>query len=71
MNSSSPRKKCKTCEEVKELSEFYVHPKMRDGRANVCKRCDNKRRAKTKKPTVYTPERRAANNVHVRHSVTL
>lgn len=32
-------KKCIRCNEFKELNEFYVHPKMRDGHLNKCKTC--------------------------------
>jgi len=32
-------KKCIRCGNVKELDDFYVHPKMRDGHLNKCKCC--------------------------------
>jgi hypothetical protein len=32
-------KKCIRCENVKDLDDFYVHPKMRDGHKNKCKSC--------------------------------
>ena len=32
-------KKCIRCENVKDLNDFYVHPKMRDGHLNKCKSC--------------------------------
>lgn len=32
-------KKCIRCGENKGLSEFYAHPKMRDGHLNKCKSC--------------------------------
>ena len=32
-------KKCIRCNNVKELNDFYVHPKMRDGHLNKCKVC--------------------------------
>lgn len=32
-------KKCIKCGKEKELSEYYVHPRMRDGHLNKCKEC--------------------------------
>jgi len=32
-------KKCIRCEKVKEINNFYVHPKMRDGHLNKCIEC--------------------------------
>ena len=32
-------KKCIRCGIDKELNDFYVHPKMRDGHLNKCKEC--------------------------------
>jgi len=32
-------KKCTSCEEVMDLGEFYIHPKMKDGHLNKCKKC--------------------------------
>jgi len=32
-------KSCIRCENVKEIDDFYVHPKMRDGHLNKCKSC--------------------------------
>lgn len=69
MTSTSPSKKCNDCGEVKSLSEFYTHKRMKDGFANICKLCDKQRRAKAQRPrTVYTPETRKRNNEHVRAS---
>lgn len=34
-----PSKVCKECELEKLLTEFYLHPKMADGRLNSCKEC--------------------------------
>jgi hypothetical protein len=35
-------KKCIRCGNDKELNDFYVHPKMRDGHLNKCKECCKK-----------------------------
>jgi len=32
-------KKCKQCEEIKPLSEYYKHPETSDGHLNKCKEC--------------------------------
>lgn len=35
-------KRCFKCGEIKELDEFYVHPRMKDGHLNKCKQCTKK-----------------------------
>lgn len=35
-----PQKRCFRCGEPKELTEFYKHPGMADGRVNKCKACN-------------------------------
>ena len=34
-----PTKECRECGQMKELTEFYPHPKMKDGHLNKCKWC--------------------------------
>lgn len=51
-------KKCRTCEEVKELTDFPRHRRAPDGRSNLCKVCDKER------ASAY----RAANSARVKES---
>jgi 5-methylcytosine-specific restriction endonuclease McrA len=39
ISPSDSYKSCKSCGEVKALSEFYRHPDMKDGHLNSCKDC--------------------------------
>ena len=32
-------KKCKICKQIKQYTEFYKDPTMKDGRVNQCKKC--------------------------------
>ena len=32
-------KRCISCDKMKPLSEYYTHPRMRDGHLNKCKAC--------------------------------
>lgn len=36
-------KTCRDCERTLPITEYYVHPKMMDGRLNKCKQCVRKR----------------------------
>jgi hypothetical protein len=49
-------KKCICCSIEKELLEFYVHPKMRDGHLNKCKECCKKQADLREKKLRKDPE---------------
>jgi hypothetical protein len=42
-------KVCKKCKEVKPLTDFYKHPKTRDGKFHICKVCEIERGRKYRK----------------------
>ena len=44
-------KQCRTCKEIKSLSEFHKHHRRKDGHANECKSCVKKRQQKWYKET--------------------
>jgi len=46
-------KECRKCRAVKEIAEFYVHPKMLDKHLNICKTCTKER---IKKYRIEHPE---------------
>ena len=54
-------KKCKECNEVKLLSEFYKHKMMVDGHLNICKVC------KRKYQNIYLDNNRERVNEYVRN----
>src|ERR1017187_1637876 len=59
-------KKCSTCNEIKDLEDFYSHPKTKDGKAYKCKACAceyqvNYNEDYTPKRSYYTPEKYMSN----------
>ena len=57
-------KQCKLCNEVKPHEEFYVRPRMKDGRSNWCLVCE--RAYYRERGRNMTPEERAKRNAQAR-----
>jgi len=51
------KKKCRVCKVEKELSAFY-RGTCKDGRLNVCKVCDNKRRERDRQLNIESDLKR-------------
>lgn len=71
-------KTCRKCTEAKPVESFYEHPKMRDGRLNVCMECVRQRvsahyqetrseRAAYERKRQQNPERRAKNRIYAKN----
>ena len=58
-------KVCRSCGQIKEISEFYKHPKMADGHLNKCKECQkaNSREARSKNIERYREHDRNRSNL--------
>lgn len=63
-------KKCFKCGELKEITEFYSHPKMADGHVGKCKECNKKDVSKNyhKNITYYIDYEKARQKTEVRKS---
>lgn len=73
----SDMKECRSCGELKELSEYYKHPQMADGHLNFCKPCKRKDALDVRnrnleyyrqydKSRMYDPARVAAREVYAK-----
>jgi len=60
-------KKCIKCGEIKELSNFHSHKKMKDGRLNKCAKCavDDVRKWREKKGKKLDREQRYARELEL------
>ena len=49
-------KRCSRCKEMLDLEEYYKHPKMKDGRLNICKSCKKSESTKRYSEKSLDPE---------------